>query len=270
MGATIESLGTAYTITRENLLFVAVAALVGFAGTFVVLIVGLIPFVGSFLSNLVVVPALLTFLLGMAFAGLVTGEASPGAGIDSLKANFLSLAGAYGLMYVGAIVTGVALGIVLVVFVFAGTIGGVASAMASPDAALGYELITGGVSIVFVLLFLLLLVAFFAVGIVIQFLDAAVVVGGESATSSYRAAWETVKDDPVSVLGYTSVRVGVIVAVVLLDVALYAVGSTVDARTGLALVGLEAVLVGPFVGAFLLSYHVAYYDARMGNRTEAS
>lgn len=275
MGAAIDSLGPGLRITRENPLYVVVVLVGVVIGAVVGAVLGFIPLIGPIVNSVLVSPAFTAVLLGMAFAGLVTGDATIGAGFESLKSNYLSLAGAYALFMAGI------LGVVVVVIVvpavvgtFVLGIGGAATSAAGtaatgdPEALRGLALASGG--LLLVLLFLLVVVGI-VVALAFQFFGVAVVVGGESAVSSFRASWAVFRYAPASVVGYSLLRAGIAVASFLVVGVAYAVGMVAaDWTVGAVLGVLVAILVLPFTYAFLLAYHVAYYDERMGNRTDAA
>lgn len=271
MGAAIDSLGTGFEVTRRNPLYVVVVLVGVVIGAVIGAVLGFIPLIGPIANSVLVSPAFTAVLLGMAFAGLVTGDATVGAGFESLKANYLSLAGAYALFLAGilaATIVFVVVPAVIGAFVLGlGGAGTASAAAADPTAAQSMALASSG-------LFLLVLVLVVAVGVVaalaFQFFGVAVVVGGESAASSFRASWQVFRGAPASVVGYTLLRAAIAVAAFLVVGAAYAAGMVAaDWTMGAVLGVVAAVLVLPFTYAFLLAYHVAYYDERMGNRLDA-
>lgn len=267
MGAAIEAVEAGYRITRENPIYVAVTLVVGGVVGVIGVLLGLVPVVGPIANSVFVSPAFTAVVLGMAFSGLVAGDADVQAGVKSLKANYLSLAGAYALLVV--MVTAVMVGIVVLTAVVGLFVLGVSLSSVSggsPDAVAGVAAASTGVASIFVFL---LTVFGVVVGLGLQFVGAAVVVGGESAVSSLRASWNVFASSPESVVGYTLLRLAVFVAAVALVGVAFAAGRVaVDSTVGAALGGLVALVVLPLAYAFLFAYHVAFYEARAGSRLD--
>lgn len=268
MGAAIDAIEPGLAVVRDNGTFVALATVLGAVVGLLSLALYIVPLVGPFVSGIVLVPALLATVHGMAFAGHVAGDASPRAGLQSLKSNFLSLAAAYLLRNVlGAVVL---LGIVIgaaVVGTFVLGFGMSAASAANPGAVASPLATTGvgGLALAFVVG--VLLVSFWVLFVLgFQFLDVAVVVGGESATDALRASWAVFREDPLSVVGYTLLRAAVVGGGIAVCGAVYRVGLFAGVDAAVALLTAALLLAGPFAWAFYSAYHVAYYDARMGNR----
>ena len=267
MGAAIDALEDGFRITRENPSYVAVTLVLGVAVGVVGALLGLVPIVGPIANSVFVSPAFTAVVLGMAFSGLVAGEANVQAGVQSLKANYLSLAGAYALLLVA--VVGLMLGLVVVTAVVGMLVLGLSlsgASAGSPEAVAGLAAASSGV----VTLFVFLVTVFgVVVGLGLQFVGVAVVVGGESAVSSIRASWRVFSGSPESVVGYTLLRVAVFVAAVaLVGVAVAAGWYAVDGTVGAIAGGLVGLVVLPAIYAFLFAYHVAYYEARAGSRLD--
>ena len=272
MGAAIDAIGPGVAVVRDNPKYVVIVAALGVVAAIFSVPLLLIPLAGPLLQTYVVSPALLCVVLGMAFAGYVSEGASPSAGYQSLKSNFLSLAGAYLVFNVAlaAIAAAIAVGGLVPVFVMV-------DAGATEITTAGASAVTGGgfptdsliwgAILVYVLIVLVVVAGQVAVA---QFLDVAVVVGGESATSAIGAAWRLFREAPLSAIGYTLLRSFVGTAVLVVAGAFYAAGAVVEPDVALGLGLLGALLAGPPAGAFLMAYHVTYYDARMGNRTESA
>jgi hypothetical protein len=263
MGPAIDAIRPGLAITRENSVYV-VAAAVAVAASLLLSVATL------FLLSILVIPAMIAFVQGMAFAGLVTGEATPEAGWESLKSNLGSLVGAfvirnvlgvlvwYGIPVLGAIVLTIVL-----------DLGRSPVPPTDPTAATVPPATAGVAGLLVVLVVVVLFVSsslLFALGF--QFLDVAVVVGGESATSALRASWRVFREDPVSTVGYSLLRSAVVTGALVVCGLVYVAGSAVSFEVGLALLTAAALGIGAHVWAFYSSYHVAYYDARMGNRLE--
>lgn len=277
MGAALDTLGTGFRITRENPRFVVVVFVTGVVSVVVGAVLGIVPLVGPIANSLLVSPALTALLLGMAFAGLVTGDATLDAGVQSVRTNYLSLVGAYALFLVGMLAVMFLFTVVPVaVAVFALPMSGSAASGSAaslagaggPEALQGLLLASGGL---FLAVMLLAVVVGTVVVLALQFFGVAVVVGGESAVSSFRASWQLFRSGPVSVVGYNLLGMLVGIGAFLLVGAAYAVGMlAADWTVGVVLGGLAAIAVLPFTAAFLVAYQAAYYDERMGNRLDAA
>lgn len=272
MGAAIDAIEPGLAVVRDNPKYIVVAAAVGLVAAALSALFFLIPLLGPLLQTYVISPALLCVVLGMAFAGHVGGSASPSAGYQSLKSNFLSLAGAY-------LVFNVALGVLAALIAIGGFVpvlmmydaGATEVTTAGASAVTGSGVPTDSLVLGAILLYLFILLVVLAGQVAIaQFLDAAVIVGGESAISAIGAAWRLFRGAPLSAIGYTLLRVSIGGAVLVAVGVGYAAGATVEPGVALGLGLLGGLLAGPPAGAFLMAYHVTYYDARMGNRTGAS
>lgn len=193
---------TAALLADVPLLVPAVAA-VFVASSIVSTILQIVPLVGFVL------------VLGYAIVGraavsaitlsLVSGAARRGTlgfddGADAVVDDTLPLAGAY------AVVAGAGLaaviGGVLVFALVAGVGAGVAPSPAGDP--------TGAAGLLGVVAVAVLALVAVGVGVVVQFLDVAVVLGGASALGSFRTAWAAVRQAPLSVAGYTAVRVAIL------------------------------------------------------------
>lgn len=271
MGAAIDAVRPGAEIVRENTAFVVVATILGAVVGVLSLLLSIVPIVGPFVSGIVLTPALLATVHGMAFAGLVAGEASPGAGLQSLKSNYVSLAAASFLRFA------LTVAVFLLIVVAAAVVGtfvlgvGIGAVSASDPGAMAAPVAMAGISgLLLGLVFGVLLVSFsLLVALGLQFLDVAVVVGGESATDALRASWTVFRKGPISVVGYTLIRSAVVAGAIAVPLAVYFAGwRLVSAQVGVALLTACALGLGPLAWSFYSSYHVAYYDARMGNRLE--
>jgi hypothetical protein len=246
----------------------------------------------SILSTILQIVPLIGFLLVLAYAvvgraavsavvlSLVSGAARRGSlgvegGVDAVVDDTLPLAGAY------AVVAGAG----LVVAIGGATVLAVAAGLAPAPAGTGVA-VDGGVGAVGALAVVaVVVVALVAVvaGVVIQFLDVAVVLGGASALGSFRTAWTAVRRAPLSVAGYTVVRAAIVAvplaAVVGGGLALVVGPGLLAAGAGtgagdpselgaalagslLAFVGLLAVtflLVAPLVRAVSTAFHAVFF-----------
>jgi len=266
MGLAIDASKRAYEATTDNLTFVAVAFAVTILIGVLSLLLSIIPLIGPILSNVLVAPVLIAGIVAMAEAAL-DRRATLDDFTGGISEFWKSMVGAYGIMYVAML--GVFIGLA-VVFALIGTftmgLGG-ASGM-SPGAGAsgmdpaGVSSLFAGLGLVFLGVVLLLALVAVVVALAIQFLPAAVVVGRESATSSFGACWRLLRRQPLAVLGYTLVLVGVWVAAVVAIAILYGVGLTLgDELVGIALAGIVGLVVYPFAQAFFFAYQASFYRA---------
>lgn len=259
MGATVEALKDTWTVVTSQPVVAAAAIVTGLLAPVLSFGFGLIPLLGPIAFALLVQPVLVGGLLHMSDRAM-DGTVGVDTWTEGVRENYTSLAGAFGILFLVGIVFAVVAVIVLMVFGVAGVFAGggdPASVTASSMASIALGL----------LLVLLLAVV---LGIAIQFVDAAVVVGGHAAAESVGASVRTVRDSPVSVLGYSVLR-GVFVGMAFLGPMLFVAGSVVGLAGGasgadgglLAEMGLWLVLfaVASTVVGYLGTtvYHALYY-----------
>lgn len=263
MGAAIDSLRPAVSVTRDNPIFLATSllALVGSAAASAV--AGRIPVAGELVNSLFVTPAFAALLLGMAFAGLATDAASLGDGVETLRSSYSSLVGGYAILIGGVLVVVLAWVVEIAVLLILGPDVDPARGFTTAEATALFS--SGPVLAVTFLALSLVLVG----GLAVQFFDVAIVVSGESALSSFGASWRLFRDAPASVLGYSVLRLLPVVAAGLLVALGYRFGSSVaDSNVGTLLAAVVGIAFGPATFAFVTAYHVAYYDERIGRRIE--
>lgn len=256
MGHAIAASRRAVEATASNAAFVAVTFVVGLVVAGVAVVLNLIPVVGPLVANVLVVPPFLAGALAMAVAA-ADGSASIDDFTGGVSEYATSMIGAYGLLYLAIVVVTIGLVAVMVVLgAFTVGLGSVASG--SPDAAgalAGLGLTAMAVAFAFV-------VVAVVVGLAVQFLGAAVVVGGESATSAFGACWRLLARNPVSVVGYTLTLLAVSLGFLAVAGVAYGVGSIAAGdAVALALAGLVALAGYPFLQAFFLAYQAAFYRA---------
>ena len=277
MGPAIDALRPAVAVSRDNPIYLAVALVTLAASGLGSLLAGYVPVVGELLNSVLVTPALAALMIGMAAAGLATDAASLGDGVESLRSSYRSLVGAYAVL-VGAVVLVIVAWLVevgLVVVLGGGLdLGALVAASsrssvaaATDPAAVGVEpapMSPGTAGLV--LLFTILALAIALVGgLVVQFFDVAIVVDGASALSSFGDSWRLFRESPVSVLGYSVLRMLPVVTAGGVVAGAYVLGGSMAGSLGAALLALVvAAVVGPVTFAFITAYHVADYDVRMG------
>lgn len=225
-------------------LLVPVVALAGVFGILLaIFVVG--PIVVRFVGAVVVKPLLFGGVAGLAAAGFEE-RADLGDYKDSLRGNFLSLAGGYVLYEVAVLAVSIATGVAVLAVLWLGSELG-------PTAGEHVELVAFGVGGVGAVV----LVAF---AVTFQFVDVAAVVGGAGGVEAVRESARLTREDPLGVLGYTLARVAVGGAVLLPAVV---VGYVVGPVPGLGSVGwVLAGLLAPVAFAAVTSVHVAYYRRR--------
>ena len=284
MGPAIESLRPALRVTGRNPAFLGAALLTLVGSGIASLVVGRIPVVGDIVNSVLVTPAFSALLLGMAAAGLATDAATLGDGVESLRSSYRSLVGAYALLVAGVLLVVVVWSVEVAVVVLvegggdlAGYIaryGATASessslrSAADPAAVGGAPVAVTPEAAVPILAVTLLALAIVLVGgLAVQFFDVAIVVGGESALASFGTSWRLFREDPASVVGYSVIRMLPVVVTGVAVAAGYVAGVSLAGIVGGVLFALPVVaLLGPITFAFITSYHVAYYERRVGRK----
>ncbi|PSP96522.1 hypothetical protein BRC84_01570 [Halobacteriales archaeon QS_1_68_44] len=221
MGAAISALPRAVGIVKRNPILIAGSVLFGFIAL-VGVAFSLIPLIGGIIFQVLILPVGLAGIVSMTDAGTDEG-ASLGDFTGGISDHAGSMIGAFGLMFLIQLATALAL-VVVLVFVIGFSIVG-AAAESDPGAAFaGIGLLTG-------LVLLAVLLVVLVLQLVQQFLDVAVVVGGEDAAGALSEAASLVTGGPLSV--------ALLVPAVLLMLVAFPLG----------------VALG-------FAYHVAYYRER--------
>ena len=256
MGAAISALPRAVGIVKRNPILIAGSVLFGFIAL-VGVAFSLIPLIGGIIFQVLILPVGLAGIVSMTDAGTDEG-ASLGDFTGGISDHAGSMIGAFGLMFLIQLATALAL-VVVLVFVIGFSIVG-AAAESDPGAAFaGIGLLTG-------LVLLAVLLVVLVLQLVQQFLDVAVVVGGEDAAGALSEAASLVTGGPLSVLGYALLRfvvLGVAVAAPLLLAAAVAGVGVAENTTALLVPAVLLMLVAFPLGVALgFAYHVAYYRER--------
>jgi hypothetical protein len=280
MGPATDSLRPALRVTGRNPTFLGAALLTLVGSGVASLAVGRIPVVGEIVNSVLVTPAFSALLLGMAAAGLATDAATLGDGVETLRASYRSLVVAYALLFAGVllVVVGWSLEVAVVFLLGSGTdaaadlVGSSPTSLraATDPSAVGATPVSMTPETAAPILLITLLALGFALvgGLAVQFFDVAIVVGGESALESFGTSWRLFRDAPASVVGYSVLRMlPVVGAGVVVATAWVTGGILAGTVGGVLLVLVAAVLVGPITFAFITSYHVAYYEQRVGPGT---
>ena len=256
MGAAISALPRAVGIVKRNPILIAGSVLFGFIAL-VGVAFSLIPLIGGIIFQVLILPIGLAGIVSMTDAGTDEG-ASLGDFTGGISDHAGSMIGAFGLMFLIQLAVALAL-VVVLVFVIGFSIVG-AAAESDPGAAFaGIGLLTG-------LVLLAVLLVVLVLQLVQQFLDVAVIVGGEDAAGALSEAASLVTGGPLSVLGYAFLRfvvLGVAVAAPLLLAAAVAGVGVAENTTALLVPAVLLMLVAFPLGVALgFAYHVAYYRER--------
>ena len=213
MGPALDSLHGIRRLADRTPATLTVVGVLGMVALVASVVISVVPILGWLLG----IPVL-AFGLGAAYAvadhGLFTGSLSTEVGVDLVRERWLSLLGAYALLILLWLAAFFVLFALMLVLVIAGTL--VASAIALPEiattAAVGLLLVVfGGV--------------YFCCAMVAQFLFPAVAVEGHSAMDAVTVAASVVRDAPMSVAGFTMIRLA-------LEYGLIATGIGVAAGVG--------------------------------------
>lgn len=193
----------------------------------------------------------------------VAKENGPGTGLlSALSDDWLGLIGAYGLLqllaFAVAIVVGVVLVAVMFLLLFALPMG------SSGGGGGGGGLATG----LFVLLYVGLGLAGLVFGMIVQFIDVAVVIDDKSPVGAFARSWNLVKSGPLSVLGYTVIRgtvtnltvLGPLFLLIAFVVGAESVGVNPDIALVLGVAG--SVVIAPVAFTYQMAYHTAYFGRR--------
>lgn len=260
MGYALDALPMGVKNVQRNPILVAISIAVGVATLPVLLVAAaliIIPLVGPVFTRIVIAgaikPLLIGGIVGVAGAGFAT---SVGFGdyLDTVKENFVSLAGTFLLYEVGVFVFSIVL---VAVMLFTGLLGSFAGAAAGESA-----LASTGMGLGIVATYLLGLLAIVTYAVVFQFLDVAVVLGDHGATAAFGKSWQLVREAPLSVLGYTVLR-GLLGTFILLPGYVITIVG-VQTSDVVMWVGLGiTLLLYPVAFAVLMSYHAAYYGLRI-------
>lgn len=252
MGAVLDAYREGVAITRSNPRYVAWTVALSAVGAGLSVAFERLPYgLGTLLNTVVVTPLLVAVLLGLAVAGL-GGHVSAEDGVESAREHYGALVGVFvGLVAIALVaVLVVAFAAALVALFLLGyrpdpaAAAGSREAAASADPSLLLAIAVVGVP-AFLLLFALL-----------QFVDVAVVMGGDGPLAAYRASLALCWRAPASVVGYTALRLGTFAVAGALPAAMWLAGD--GSATRAAAVGV-GVLALSLAYALLNAYHVAYY-----------
>lgn len=272
MGYAISSLSESVGTVAEHPILVLGIGLTAVVGMVLTLVISYIPFIGFFVSW--IVPAImLAAILTMAREG-IRGAPNIGHLFDGISENAGSMLGAFALLFAVYFVVSIVFVILGFVLFFAGMANMDPAATAgSPGAGPPTETL-GALGFGFIALIGVFTLGGLVVGAIIQFFDAAIVVGDAGALDSFKQSWGVFSSNPLSVIGYTVLR-GIIyyVPIVVGGVVGFAV-STVAPGSDTALLafgigGLAFLVTAPVVWTLLFVYHVTYFDRASGSRSRS-
>jgi hypothetical protein len=256
MSAVTTSLGAAWRVTVRNPLLAGISLLATVLSVVALLAAGTL----SLLGLTPVVPIVGVFHAGV--VGAVRAAAREDTDISlgdyaaSVRQRWRSVFGAYLGVVIGLLGLVSLLWFVLPEIGTGYILGG--SEWRAGD--LSYLNLTAVFGLFIVLLFLLALVVS---ALVVQFLDAAVIAGEETATGAYADAASLLIEAPGSVLGYSLLRAGILLAgIVPVAVAATLVG------TGVAV--LVALVTVTLALAFQWAFHTHYYLTRRSDQIDAA
>lgn len=257
MGAALAALRDTFGVVKRNPIVLLLAFVTQIGMVIGGAVLGIIPLIGPLISSILVTPTLLGGYYFAADRAHQTGDTGFDAFTQGMSENWKSLAGAYALVMV------LGMGFVFVVAIAAMLMGASVLSAADPSAGASAAALSGSMMFVFPILMLVFILA----AMVIQFIDVAIVVGDENATSTYGKAWSLFRDDPLSVFGYTILRVAVPIVLVAIPAFLMGVTGGMAGNGGassalMLLFGIMFLVLYPVVFAITMTYHVVYFRYR--------
>lgn len=256
MGATISTFSEAIktTVSRPSLVLVTAGVLlVGFFASFVL---GLIPLVGQFIgqATYAVLAGGLIGVIGLGVTGVGTDSVSDF--IDTVSDRGVTV---FGVALIEGFIFFIFALILIVVTVFVGGLGAAVSDPATAQTADEAYSVFSGADLAFLFAMLVTFGTLAMVYIVLQFLTASVVLGNKDVGSSFKTSFRIVKENPVSVLGYTLLRFGFVFIVAFLLLTVISIAGVASEGLGILVGFLLALVVVPVVMTFYYAYHTHYY-----------
>lgn len=275
MGAAIRALGDTYKLLRHNPVILALGWVAFVALSIGNVVLGFIPLIGNLLAFLIF-PAALAGLMAMIYAGR-NGDAGADTFLSGISDHYPRLLGAYLLVGIPLVIV-VAIGLVGIAFALpmgAPTDPGVGSTAASTGAGTGAGIASTAMLAAFGFA-LLLGVAW----MLLQFFGAAIVADDAGIVESFGTSLSLFLSDPLSVIGFTLVRVvvsGVILVgsmFLLSAMGLGAVGMLSGSSTDPLAAGgaflivllLYFLVLLPLWRVVTRTYYVAYFNRRQAQR----
>jgi len=251
MGAAISAAGKAIQTTITNPIIILATAIVGGVGILLTLVLSLIPILGHYIGT-AIFTTLMAGVLGMVAYGSQFGSPKVSHYVDTITKRGWSVF--------------IAVMLEQFFFVFLGTVAGVAflftigiGEIATPSQNLPAEETFGSLGplvLAFMGLFFLVVVLLW---IIFQFVDVAVVLGGKSSLEVFPWVFKLAAYNPLSVIGYTILRVLSLLVSVLLLGGIFYLGYQLSETLGLVLLVVLGVTALPLIFALLYAYHAEYY-----------
>ena len=263
MGA-ISAASEAFSTVRRNPILILVTLLYGifqipqfviqFADSAALVIAGAV----ASLIFVLLAPFYFGGVIGMAYEGL-NGKTSFRTFLRQGKANYVSIFGAYILMFIFMIALIVALGII-------GVTGGLLASSVGSGGMGGTSLIIG------IIVALLVLALAFGFVLFTQFFGQAIVIDNRSAVGGFRGSISAVRGNKLSTLGY-------MVVLFLVSLVFGVLGSLIGVLPALVgsqnilvvagILGIVLIVVTGVLGAFTTTYGVAFYNQIRSSTEEA-
>jgi len=251
MGAAISAFGKAIGTTITNPIIIIATAIMGTVGILLTLVLSFIPILGPYIGT-AIATTLMAGVLGMAAYGSQFGSPKISHYVDTITKRGWS----------------VFIAIVLEQFLFGvvGTAGGIVFLF---TLGIGEALTTGQnlpaeetfgslepLVLAFMGLFILVVVVLWTV---FQFIDVAVVLGGKSSLGVFPWVFKLTAYNPLSVIGYTILRVLYLLVSVLILFGIVYVGYQLSETLGIVILVVLGVTALPLILAILYAYHAEYY-----------
>ncbi len=256
MGTATTAFTDAVKTVRANPLVIAVTTLVWIVGIVLTGVLGVIPVLGQ-LAAQPVGATISAGIIGVIGYGIHTETTLDYGQFRSILSErgttMFAVALAEAAVYLGLTIAAVIVG-ALVFGIGTAAVGVTTQGPSNP--------LEGGVGIIVMILFAVFALAYTTVFILFQFLNTAVILGGDDIRGAFRTSVTLVRTSPVSVIGYTLLRVGIGIGILGLLVAIAAGGSAALGDTaGGTLAGVSVLVLGPVGVTLYYVYHAQYYLA---------
>lgn len=257
MGSAIDAISESINLVKDNPLYILVTLATLFVATIIGGAISIIPIFGVILAIFVFAAIPATLVTALYFRASDMGTLFDGwkNGLNEYYIPVLGGTLAYQVVNTGIILLGG--------FLFAVMVGFSALGATSDMSVLFSAVGVGGFLVMIVTLILIFTVSFIA-----QFIDVSVIIGGnDGAIKGLKGAFHFVRDQPVSVTGYSLLRFTIPNIVVGIYLAIGGGITAISEAVGyvfLTIVGIPIFLAIP---AWMFAYHVAYYMDATGERT---
>ena len=254
----VRSAKSAASTVRETPLLLLITAVTYSLAILIATPLSFLPLVGSLASQI---------MIGLATGGIVgaialgvTDKTDDGirfGGVTkTVRTYWKSLAGAYTLatfIYAAVLVVLLIVGVVLFKLFPALSL---PSFTGSPQ----YDLEGGTTAVIIVGVYLTFCGTVFAtLAMIFQFINTAIVISGQSATESIRTSYRIVRDNMKSVLGYSLLRVGVVLVPSALLLTIVGAVSFAAPDVAIMLYILGLLIFWPIMLSILYAFHTHYY-----------